>query len=411
MPAIYSNNRLMKLSPFVGVNAIYDTGLSPIVSNADGNIVRRSAVGSSLAFGISGSRPYRRSLLSLGYSGNLTHYPNIDTLTFFNQSLNLGFSHAVSRKLRFESINSGQMMNNALGLGFGMQTGLDFTTDSTNGEVFNSPTYSLMTQQQITYQKSVRLGITLGGGGFTTFRRSSALVGVKGATATGTAFYRLSARTTLGGNYNFGQFNFANSSGTTNFHTVGVELSHKFTRRSEVALSVGATRVESQSLRRVPFDPLLALLFGRPFGVESIYQKNYIPNFQFRVSQGTRSWNFSAEARRVMNQGNGLVLGNMMTAVGGRASYTGIRKATFSVSGEYSELKGFLGTVRGFRGYSGTVSGTYNLGRGLSWTAGFSARQFDVGDAGINNPLFSRTQYRVMTGLRWSPSSVPIPFF
>lgn len=408
---IYSQNRLMRLSPYVGVGGIYDTGLAPLVSDAGGDLLIRDAYGMMLNFGVVGSRPYRRSLLNLAYNGNVTHYPNIPLLTMTNHRMNVDFSHSISRKLTYQTTNSGMIANNAFNGAFGVPAGVGLLDGSSSAEVFNSPVYGIFTQQQMTYQKTVRLGVTLGGGGFSQFRRNRALVSVNGVSAVGTAFYRLSARTTLGGTYNFGQFFFSNAYGGTNFHTASVELAHRPTKRSQVSISVGGARIESQSLRQVPLDPLLAALLGRPSGVEAIYRKNYLPSFQVGASQSLRYWTFSANAARMVNPGNGLILTNQMTNAIAGVTFSGIQRFTLNLNANYSEMQGLLGTVGKFRSYGANVGATYALSRGLSWTTSFSARQFDVGDSGVSNPLFERTQYRVMTGLRWSPSDVPVPFF
>ncbi|MCW5962701.1 MAG: hypothetical protein KIT83_01575 [Bryobacterales bacterium] len=408
---IYSQNRLMRLSPYIGVSGIYDTGLSPIITDTEGNLLRRDAYGMRFNFGVVGSRAYRRSMLNLAYNGNVTHYPNIPFLTMSNHRMNVGFNHSISRKLTFQSTNAGMITNNAFNGAFGGPLGSGLLDGSTDSEVFNTPIFGVFTQQQITYQKTVRFGVNLGGGGFSQRRRSGALVSVNGVSALGSAFYRLSAKTTLGGSYNFGQFFFSNSYGGTNFHTASVELAHRPTKRSQVSLALGGTRIESQSLRRVPLDPLLASLLGRPFGIEAVYRKNYLPSFQFGASQALRYWTFSANASRMVNPGNGLVLTNQRTSAVAGVTFSGIRRFTLNVNANYNEMQGLVGNVRKFRSYGSNVGATYSLARGLSWTSSFGARKFDVGDLGVSNPLFGRTQYRVMTGLRWSPSDIPVPFF
>ncbi len=408
---IFSQGRLMRLTPYVGVQGIYDTGLQPIVTDENGNLVRRTAVGMMASFGVAGSRPFRKALLNLAYNGGVTHYPNIPFLTFSNHRGAIDYSHSLSRRITYQANGGVNIMNSPFAGGFGLPGGNLSVDGDPVTEVFNTPMYSMNTQQSVSYQRSVRFGVNLGGGAFNTFRRSNALVSVRGVSAMGTASYRLSARTTLAGTYSFGQFFFGGSYGGTNFHQASVEFAHKIGRRSEVSFSAGGVRIESQSLRRVPLDPIIASLLGRPFGIEAFYRKNYMPSFSIRASHSLRSITFNAQAQRMVNPGNGVVLTNQMTSYSAGMSYSGIRRATFRVGGRYVKMNGLMGSVSNFGTYGMDVGSSYNLGRGLSWTISAGTRQFDVGEDSNLPAFLMRTQYRVATGLRWSPSSIPVPFF
>lgn len=408
---IFSQNRLLRLSPYVGVSGLYDTALAPIATDADGNLGNLNRVGMMLNFGVVGSRPYRKSLLNVAYQGNVLHYPNASSLSMSSHMGQIDFSRSVSRKLTLRSINGGSIFNNAFMGAFAFPQATLGLSPNPDTEIFNTPVYGLFTQQQLTYQKSVRFGVTLGGGGFSQFRRSSALASVYGPLATGTAYYRLSARTTVAGTYMFSQYFFGNSYGSMNFHMASVELAHKLSARTEVGVSLGGVRTETQSLRSVPLDPLLAALIGRSTGVEAFYDLNYLPTFALRASRSMRDWTLSARGSRAMNPGNGLVLGGMATMVDGGVTYSGLRNVTLNASGQYSEMNAILGNIRGFRSQGASIGVTVKLGRGLDWTTGVLARKFLVSDQSFSNPFLDRVQYRVMTGLRWTPSPVQLPFF
>ncbi len=408
---IFSQGRLMRLSPYVGVQAIYDTGLAPLVTDASGNLLNRNAYGMMLNFGVAGSRPFRRSLLNLGYNGNVTHFPNLQSITMSNHRGSVDFSHSISRKLTYQTSNGALISNNAFANAFAIPGGITDTVLDPSTEVFNTPIYGLSSNHQMVIQRTVRFGVTLGGGVFSNFRRNNALVSVNGVNAIGSAQYRLSARTTIGGTYNFGQFFFNNSYGGTNFHQASFEWAYRPTKRSEIGIGIGGSRIESQALRRISFDPLIAALLGRPFGVEAIYRKNYLPSFQFRASHSLRSVSFNANAQRTVNPGNGLVLTNQMTSAGAGITYSGFRRLSFNGSGNYTEMNGLLGTVGKFRSYGVNIGSSYRVGRGLSFVTSFGARRFDLGNRGALDPRFDRIQYRVATGLQWSPSPVPVPFF
>lgn len=402
----------MRIRPFVGINAIYDTGLTAIATDAEGNLRNQNLYGGVLNFGAVGSRAYRRSLLNLSYMGSLRHYPNSTFLTGTNHMANVGFSHMFSRRLSLNSVNQARVLSNAFMGNFGTAN-VDVPDDNgVEDDVFNNPVISLSTNQMLTYQKSLRVSLTGGGGAFNVSRRSNALISMYGVNAMGSIGYRLGPRKTIGVNYGFNQFFFDNRFGGTNIHTIGTEYAHQFTKRTQVSLNAGGARVESQSLQRVALDPILAALLGTPFGVEATYRRNYLPVMGVRLQHQERSWSFAADARRSVNPGNGLMLTNSRTNANATVLYSGIRKWTFQAGGGYSKMAALLGNVRSFESYQARVGFTYQLARGLSWTAGVSARQFSVGRVEVQtNPFFDRTQYRFQTGLRWSPSEVPVPFF
>ncbi|MCU0229160.1 MAG: hypothetical protein MUF01_16135 [Bryobacterales bacterium] len=326
---IFSQNRLLRITPYLGVQGVYDTGLLPLSTNENGDLVRKPAIGIMATFGAAGSRPFRRSLLNLAYNGNVTHYPSIPFLSFSNHRMELAYSHSINRRITYLSNGGAIVMNTPFG-GFGIPGGMPSLDANPTSEVFNTPIFSLTTQQSVNYQRTARLGITLGGGAFNTFRRSEALVSVQGVNATGTVSYRLSGRTTVAGVYSFGQFFFSNSYGGTNFHQANVELAHKLSKRTEIALGLGGVRIESQSLRSVPLDPIIASLLGRSTGIEAFYRKNYLPNFTATFRHSLRSVSFNAQASRMVNPGNGLVLTNQMTNASAGLSYSGLRRATLS---------------------------------------------------------------------------------
>lgn len=408
---VFANERLMRIRPYVGVNAIYDSGLTPIVTDEAGNLINRGAYGMTLNFGAVGSKAYRHSLLNLSYQGSLRHYPRSRFLTGTNHVAAIGFNHMFSRRLSLISNNSAGIRSNSFMGTFGRSL-LDEVDDEVPvDDVFNNPVIYASTMQQLVYQKSARTSFSAGGGGFLQQRRSNALVSVRGGSVTGGAQYRLSARKTIGTTYGFNQFFFSGSYGGSNVHNLSVEYGHQIARRTEITLSAGGARVESQALRSVPLDPILAALLGRSTGVEATYRKNYLPLFGASLSHSRRASNFYVNANRSINPGNGLVLTSRRTIVGGGYSYTGIRRWTFRASAGYSEFQGLLGTARSFRSYRGSVGATFRLGHGLSWTTGVSARRMLVDEDFSGDARFLRTQYRVSTGIRWSPDGVPVPFF
>lgn len=51
------------------------------------------------------------------------------------------------------------------------------------------------------------------------------------------------------------------------------------------------------------------------------------------------------------------------------------------------------------------------MGRGFSWMNNFSVRRYGGDGSVISNSFLDRNQYRVSTGIFWSPSAFPLPLF
>lgn len=409
---VFSNESLVRIRPYIGVSAVHDSGLTPVATDADGNLIKRGSYGGILSFGAVGSRTFRHSLLNLSYSGRIRHYPRNQYLTGVNHMLRLGFSHMFSRRLSLISTNRAGVRSNAFMSDFGNSLLDDSSDEEADDDVFNNPVIYASSMQQLVYQKSARLSFSGGGGGFLQQRRSNALVSARGVIANGGTSYRLDARRTIGVSYSFNQFFFKGGYGGSNVHNLSVEYAHQLSRRTTISISAGGSRIESQALRAVALDPILAELLGRTSGIEATYRKNYLPTFGADLTHSRGKSQFRVFGSRRISSGNGVVLTSARTGYGASYSYSGIRRWTFRAGASYSTYHGLLGTTREYKNYRGSVGFAYRLAEGLSWTGGFSARRVMLDESrASNDPWFARNQYRVTTGLRWSPGSLPVPFF
>lgn len=408
--AVRSSEGLFRITPYLGVNGIYDTGLAPFTRGADGVFPSRGAAGVELSFGVTGSRAYRHTLMSIMYRGGYSHYPNLTSLSHSNHQGALEIDHSFTRRLQLNSTNTFGLMNNAFFSGFGFQDlGASGNTLPVN-EFFNSPVLFGQTNQMLSYQKSARLSFAAGGGGSIYWRQSDALTGVKVGNVQGNTSYRLTQRQTIGITYEFNQFLFSNQYGGSNVHNISVEYGNKLSRTVDVALALGGARVESQSLQRVQVDPLIAALFGTTGGIEAIYRLSYLPTFQGDLRYSKRRWSASVSAGRKVDPGNGIVLTNRNTTIGAQFRYSA-RRWNAGGGFRYSEMKALKLDRGDYRGRSGDVGFSVLMGHGLSWTNMFSVRRYGGGDSVISNVFFDRNQYRMTTGIYWSPSAFPLPLF
>src|SRR5258707_14911036 len=125
----------------------------------------------------------------------------------------------------------------------------------------------------LTYHKSARLSINVGGDGFLIRRRSSALYGVPGYRVRGDFAYRTSRSATTGVAYDFTHYEYTKGFGGSDIHTVQLVQSYRIGRYWELAIKAGAARVETLALTVVAIDPPAAAIGGRssaPWGASPI---------------------------------------------------------------------------------------------------------------------------------------------
>lgn len=408
--AVRSGEGLFRLTPYIGASGIYDTGLAPLTRTETGAFPDRSAAGLELSFGVTGSRVFRRTLLNLMYRGGYSHYPNIPYLSHSNHEGALGINHSFTRRLQLHSNNTFGWMNNSFFSNFGFQGYDPSGSVIPSNEFFNTPVLFGQTTQILSYQKTARLSFSGGGGGSTYWRRSGALASVKTAMAQGNTSYRLSRRQTVGVTYMFNQFFFTNQYGGSDIHNLSIEYANDLTRTVSLALALGGARVESQSIERVEVDPIIAALFGTTGGLRASYRLSYLPTFHGALRYSKRRWSADVSGGRSVNSGNGIVLTNRTTTAGASVRYNSQR---WNAGGgvHYDEMTSIKLDNTNYRSYSGDVGFSVILARGFSWANTFSVRRYGGAGSIISHTFLDRNQYRVTTGIFWSPSSFPLPLF
>src|ERR1700730_3424208 len=81
---------------------IYDSGLTPLVVDPQGNVPNYGAEGVEAGFGVIGSRSWARQKLSLEYRGTYRHYTNHSYFDGTDQFLNLAYSRVLKRHITLD---------------------------------------------------------------------------------------------------------------------------------------------------------------------------------------------------------------------------------------------------------------------------------------------------------------------
>src|SRR6516225_8745607 len=140
--------------PFIEVAGVYDTGLTGVIVNDQGQLGNTDAAGVEISGGISGTHSWRHTLLGLDYRGSYRHY---DRQTFYDgsdQSLLLGVTQQLSRHTTLSLREGAGMFTRDFGI-VGLPQTVPFdpaTSFVPTTDFFDNRTVYLSTQADLAYQ-------------------------------------------------------------------------------------------------------------------------------------------------------------------------------------------------------------------------------------------------------------------
>ena len=389
--------------PFLGVTAIYDTGLTAVTTNSSGDLQRVGTLGIQGSAGIYGYHNFRHSVLGLDYRGDYQHYPRYSFADGTNQMLTLGFSHKLSRRLtlNFNEAGGTYTRNYFFTGASGVIDPLALNLPA--NDLFDNRVIYGQTSGGLTYQLSARLSFNITGAGYLVRRRSSSLYGVSGYTSGADFAYRVTRFVTVGMDYNFNHFDFTKAFGASDIHSGGGFISARLSRSIELSVSAGAARAETLFLGAVAIDPAIAAITGQSSGIKAFYNVQYIPTGRVRLTRQWQRANLEFHASQDVTPGNGVYLTSRGLDVGGAFSYSGLRHWNIGANVSYARLGALAQNVGTYDGYQAGLGVTRDLSHGLQMILRMDERRFATNYAGLN-----RTASQVSLGFAWSPGDVPL---
>ena len=392
--------------PFVSLTGTYSKGLNGVAVDANGAPVNDASFGVTIGFGVSGFHSWKHTRLGLNYSGSFSHY----TKSFYDgvssQNLEISLSHQLTRHAVL-SINGSAVLYGSNRASPTLPQTIEFdpsTTYTPTNDFFDNRTFSLSAQPSLAIQRSRRLSFVLGGDGFLTRRRSSALYGVEGVGAHGDIEYRTSSRSTVGAMYSFIHYSFTGIKGTTNSHTAGATYSVILSRSTQFSAVAGVARYENTFVEIVPIDPAIAAIIGISSAQRVSYQAHIIPNLSARLSKTVPRGTIFLDAMHGINPGNGLFLTSTTTNIGGGYNYTGLRLWSLSAGGSYNTSTSQGNVIGQYGSYTASVNVSRQVARMTHGVLGFYARKYD--SRTFTN--YNKWAYGVNLGLSFTPGDIPV---
>lgn len=396
---------------FANVSGLVDGGLTPIVTDQKGDLIRYgTGYGVEAGFGVYGTHRTRRTEYGLSYVGGYRAYTSRKYFNGSDHTLGFDTSTRVSQRWQWVTNTRAATLSRPIGgwLGFGgaggpmSDTGLGGTITDT---IFDNRFYYLQHTQQGTYMASSRLSFSFGGTGVAVRRQSSALAGMDAYGANGAISYRLNARSTVSLLYDYFKIDYTQAFGGSDIHQMMAQISRSVSRRWTLNVAAGAFRVETTGLVSVKPDPAIVALFGNVNIIETFYRQKAYGAGRAELQGDYRRYSVRVGYSRTPTPGNGVYLTSVADQLNAGVSYGGIRKLSMSANvfaSRYSSVgQRSLGAYITYGGGSGLA---YSIGKGLSATLHGSVRQSEIHQTGGFNGVI----WQVMVGVAYSSGERPL---
>lgn len=397
----------LKWTESVGLSSVYDSGITRTV-NADGSLGPASTlIGMMLNWSLSGRHYFRRDMVSVNYTGNMSQYSGLGAYNGLNQSISANYSHVLSRRLTLNLSGAGSIysLNSALEnqpVGSETIANINIAT-SPNIQIFDVGGKQFSSQADLTWQLTSRLSFSMGTSYFALEQDSALLLGVTGQQARGDVNYRLTRKTTIGSYYSFNHYLYPHGFGNTATNTAGLIYSYAFNRTTQLRFRGGLSTVQSLGLETVPINPAIAALLGVSTGVIDSYNTYRTTDFSVQFVKDFRGGKRTASLAyaRGISPGNGVFQTSEQESISANLTTRVFRNYSFSIiagrdtlgSVTASSVMQNLGKYQSEYGRL-SLSRAYRRGVGLSLTAEY--RYFDVAVLG-----YLRSQLRITSGFTW----------
>ncbi|HXE65049.1 MAG TPA: hypothetical protein VN519_16015 [Bryobacteraceae bacterium] len=397
----------VKWSESLGVSSIYDSGVTGHLINPDGSPASGSStlIGTMVNWSFGGRHYFRHDQIAVNYTGNMQRYSGANAYDGANHLLNLSYSHVLTRRLSLNFVEAGAyysqnytLQNQTVGPESIANINL---ASSPNLQLYDTATKQFSSQVDLTWQKSSRLSMSIGGSWFGIARNSPQLLGTTGEQAQSDINYRFTRKTTVGAYYSFSHYRYSHGFGTSDTNGIGLIYSYALTRTMQIRFRGGVSRVESLGLQTVRINPLIAAILGETFGIVDVSQRIRTADYsaQFVKDFGGHA-SFSLAYARGISPGNGVFQTSQQVSSSGTFTTRVFRVYTLSLGAGRDSLASIAQALGNYQSDYGRIglSRTYKRGVGLNFTIDY--RHFDV-----TSFAALRNQIRITSGVTWSPGT------
>lgn len=403
----------LRFRVFGTTSGFYSGGMTPIATDKDGKAFDDTFAGATAGFGAYGVHAGKRSTTGVSYGGAYQLYSQRGYYNGINQNLSVNHEHQLSPKWTMGAGLGIAQMSNVLGT----QSRTPIIDSpfapqfNPYNEVFDNRLYGISGQVGASYQHSARLTFSMGGGSFTTTRRSRSLVSSRGLSANGQITYALDRRTQVGAVYSYGVFYFPRGFGRSDINNWMGQFGRVLSPRWVASIGAGVYRAESQRLQQVRIDPAVAAIIGLGSSVQVAHNVNNGLSVEAAVSGRYGRTGISFGYSRGLMPGNGVYLTSRQDQLFASASLTGAKRWNVGVFSSYGRLTqvfdGLTPNSGHFASYGAGVGFNYRLFSIVHFNSNADYRRVRL-DRNQVSPIFSRDRYIISAGLAFSPGDMPL---
>jgi hypothetical protein len=232
-------------------------------------------------------------------------------------------------------------------------------------------------------------------------------IGTTGASGGAAVNYRLTARTTISGNYSHSYFNYQQHVGNDAVDSIGLGLSHTFSRHWYVSAFGGGARTNANGTAQIPVIVQVGNQTITGYIFQPYHQIAFIPSFSGSISHTYRRSTFAVSGGEgIAGSGNGYFIASRNIYLNGFYSYSW-HGQNIGVGGSIYRLSSVANSVSS--SYSSAIfSASY--GRMLIRHVGFFAR-YDYNHYGEVQSLAGVSDNRFAFGVNFSSRSIPMTLF
>lgn len=389
---------------YADVTAVYDNGIQPLSLTPSGTLAQVSGLyGVEANIGAYGVHQWRQAQLGLDYRGTYRDYVNGSFYNGSDQQLILGYTYQQSKRLYFDAQEVAGTLSRSIGGIPGVTLPIPTTVDSPTALLFDNREYFTESTVNMTYLLSARTSVSAGGTGFLVRQQSSALIGVNGYNLIGSIHHRLSRETTIGAEYKHQHFEFPGAYGQSDINSYEGIYGTQIGKRWKFGLQGGVFQVEVQGVQEVALSPNIAAILGISNIAQTFYKSSTFPTGAARLNRQFKTSNLAFLYSRGVTPGNGVFLTSRTEAGTVAFTYTGVRRASLTISGGEYYLSSLGQNIQAYRQFNGGAAMSVTLYKALHLITRYDARHQEIDLAG-----YRRTSYRAVIGLAFSPGAVPL---
>lgn len=395
----FENNNFFNYYGFA--NAVYDT-YNPTLDST-GKSVNHGGVGYQVGGGLSARHLWQKSVLSVSYSGDYRDYSSAFFSSGTDQNLSLAFNRRMSNRW---TLNLGTNAGTVLyGTGyFGQQP---VGTGNLQINPFSNSTRFFSGYASVTYQQSRRLSYVFSGGYYLQRYSYAGAVGSTGGSGDIGVNYRITARTTISGDYGRSYFVFQRGAGTSTVDNYYGSISHRFANHWTATASGGVSRSHVTGTIQSPVSiPVSNGQVLNGFVVGPYDSVTLLPSFSGSVSRMMKRSSFSVGGGQNIVSGNGYYLASKNQFLSGIYSRT-YRRSNASIGGSWNRLNSIANTV-GFSYATTGISGSY--GYSVIRHVALNGR-YDFVRYGAIRPNPGVSDSRFSIGVTFSSQSIPLTLY